>query len=354
MPQTTVRHKLTVLAWNHFFLKASKDSINLTEIRSPARLERELGFYESTSLRACLESLHDVLKIGMDSSGGPSEDAKGKFYDDISFNLMGSPCPSHLLDHIANVKPGNDHVISIQYQFITVSLMIWSFGLDDIKPLSLFSNQESSLFFQGGGSNTSSGGSALSFFSGGAAHSRGVTNHRRRFIELSSDNAVATICCSQEEDGRGLDMAAYNQWSSKIVLLSKMWNMVEKVREIQTVALFKGGHDELGVELMNNLPDKKFVAHRLLRLALMRLSRYIYLDSANTAVMGRAAIVMSPEMTRHLESLKTEAAHLNASISLKTTADLLVLLTTIDSLEEANHQLAFECLAITRNFQQKS
>ena len=57
-------------------------------------------------------------------------------------------------------------------------------------------------------------------------------------------------------------MSVYNKWSAKIVLLSKMWNMVEKVRQIQTVALFKGGYDELGLELMNNLPDKKYVAHR--------------------------------------------------------------------------------------------
>ena len=85
------------------------------------------------SFSVCLDSLHDVLKIGLDSAGGPSEDVKGKFYDDISFNLMGSPSPNHLLDHIAKVKPANDDVISIQYQFITVALMIWSFGLDDIK-----------------------------------------------------------------------------------------------------------------------------------------------------------------------------------------------------------------------------
>ena len=119
-----------------------------------------------------------------------------------------------------------------------------------LQPLSMFSSQETSLFFQG------SGRSASSFFSGG--HSRGVRSYRKKFLELSSDNAVATICSSEN----GPDMKDYAQWSSKIILLGRMWNMVDKVREIQTVALFKGGHDDLGSELINALPDKKFVAHR--------------------------------------------------------------------------------------------
>ena len=133
VPQPRVRHRLAGLAWNTFFTKAAKDSINLTEIRSPARLERELGFYESSSLRVFLAKLHDILKISMDACQGNEGDTKAKFYDDISFNIMGTPSLSHLLDHIANVKQGDEDIISIQYQFVTVSLMIWSFGLDDMK-----------------------------------------------------------------------------------------------------------------------------------------------------------------------------------------------------------------------------
>lgn len=80
-----------------------------------------------------LAKLHDLLKITLDSCQGLGDDARAKFYDDISFNIMGTACLNHLLDHIANVKPGDEDVISTQYQFVTVSLMIWSFGLDDIK-----------------------------------------------------------------------------------------------------------------------------------------------------------------------------------------------------------------------------
>ena len=45
-----------------------------------------------------------------------------------------------------------------------------------------------------------------------------------------------------------------------------MLNMADKVKEIQIVALFKGGHDTLGTELMNNLTDKNFVCNRLVEL----------------------------------------------------------------------------------------
>ena len=90
---------------------------------------------------------------------------------------------------------------------------------------------------------------------------------------------------------------------------------------------------------------------RLLRVALLRLSRYIYFDCGEPNVTTRAAGLMSPELTRHLESLKREASQLNSPVSLKATSDLVVLLTTMESsFEDTSHQLAFECLAITRNF----
>ena len=91
----------------------------------------------SFSATVFLAKLHDILKLTWESCQGHVEDTTAKFYDDISFNILGTPCLNHLLNHIANVKPGDEDVISIQYQFVTVSLMIWSFGLDDIKVLSL-------------------------------------------------------------------------------------------------------------------------------------------------------------------------------------------------------------------------
>ena len=93
---------------------------------------------------------------------------------------------------------------------------------------------------------------------------------------------------------------------------------------------------------------------RLLRIALLRLSRHIYIDSSDSATASRAAVMMSPELNRHLEALKTEASQLSSQVPLQVTVELLVLLTTMEtSLEDASHQLAFECLTITQNFIKK-
>ena len=327
VPVAGVRHRLATLAFNAFFVKAAKDAINLTEIRSPVRLERELGFYESSSLCIFLEKLHDILKILLDSETGENQIKKEQFYDEMSVQNV-----DHLLDHVFKVKPVDDDVISMQYQFVTVALAIWSFGLDDVKPLSLFSNQETNVFFQGGHATS------IHFFH----HSRGVKNHRKRFVEAACDNAVA--CIHQTDE---LDVREYNGWCSKIVLLGKMWNMVDKVKQTQIVALFKGGFDELGTELMNSVPDRKDLGHKLLRVAMLRLSKYIYFDSGESK--ARMAAVLSPELTRQLEGLKREAFALSADATLKQTSDLLVLVSTLE-LEDHSHQLAFECLAISQNF----
>ena len=58
--------------------------------------------------------------------------------------------------------------------------------------------------------------------------------------------------------------------------------MADKVKEIQIVALFKGGHDTLGTELMNSLTDKNFVCNRLVELHVFSTqSPYFSIDWEN-------------------------------------------------------------------------
>ena len=48
--------------------------------------------------------------------------------------------------------------------------------------------------------------------------------------------------------------------------------------DIVTASYFcRGGHDNLGAELINLLPDRSVIAHKLLHVSLLRLSKYIYL-----------------------------------------------------------------------------
>ena len=39
---------------------------------------------------------------------------------------------------------------------------------------------------------------------------------------------------------------------------------------------FRGGQDSLGAELINLLPDRSTIGHKLLHVSLLRLSKYIY------------------------------------------------------------------------------
>ena len=83
-----------------------------------------------------LGSIQDILKVALEAARDPgsSEEVKDKFYDDISFNLSGTSGPgSHLLDHVSNIQPADEDFVTIQYQFITVALIIWTFGLDHLK-----------------------------------------------------------------------------------------------------------------------------------------------------------------------------------------------------------------------------
>ena len=42
----------------------------------------------------------------------------------------------------------DDDAVAVQYQFVFVANAIWNFGLDDLKPLSMFNTQEANMFFQ--------------------------------------------------------------------------------------------------------------------------------------------------------------------------------------------------------------
>ena len=55
-------HRLTRLLWNVLLNKAVKEAINLTEIRSLTRCERELGFSEE-NLPTFLQTICQVLDL---------------------------------------------------------------------------------------------------------------------------------------------------------------------------------------------------------------------------------------------------------------------------------------------------
>merc|ERR1719412_2105363 len=127
----------------------------------------------------------------------------------------------HLMDHVREKCRSSDtDAIAIQYQFVTVANVIWNFGIDSIKPLSLFNSQESNLYFQGSDSSStfiSSTFQSLNMLQ--SEHSRSVRHCRRRFLEAACDRAVA---CIHEIPDQKLDCEEYDNWSNILVLLAKM------------------------------------------------------------------------------------------------------------------------------------
>ena len=101
-----------------------------------------------------------------------------------------------------------------------------------MKPLKLFSSQESNLFFQG--DEESRGQSSISgLFS--APHNNLVTNYRAKFLELAADSiaAASLYLVPEEEGGARLETGQYKARQSHLSLLGKMWFMSDKVKEFQ-------------------------------------------------------------------------------------------------------------------------
>merc|ERR1712154_417056 len=131
----------------------------------------------------------------------------------------------------------------------------------------------------------------------------------------------------------------------------------EKLREIQITSLYRGGQDSLGAELINLLPDRSTIGHKLLHVSLLRLSKHIYFGGidgtgcpqAEAKAKIAALTSTNSNLAKQLETLKKEASKsLPANSSLKDTSDLLVMISGFD-LEEQSQQLAYDCLALTQS-----
>ena len=208
--QPLVQHRLTALAWSTFVSKTIIEAVNLTENRSSSRCEREIGFQE-IELSSFFDAATKMSRLLVDTSDVDNnlalESNENLSYDDVAltFNISGvtGVKKQHLMDHIrGKVRCSDAEVVAIQYQFVAVASAIWSFGIDTIKPLSLFNSQESNSFFQGSPSSTtfissSSTFQSLNMFQ--SEHSRSVRHNRRRFLETACDGAVA--CIHQIADG---------------------------------------------------------------------------------------------------------------------------------------------------------
>ena len=202
IPLTWVQHRLTALAWTTFLSKTVIEAVNLTENRSASRCEREIGLQE-TQLSCFLDVAAKLLRLLVDTAElAGSNDSKNfdkLHYDDVALlsNIHGGTGGNkqHLMDYLrGKIRSSDIDVISIQYQYVVVASAIWRFGIDSIKPLSLFNSQESNLFFQGLPSSSAFiSSTAFQNLIFQSEHSRSVRHARRRFLEAACDGAVSSI-----------------------------------------------------------------------------------------------------------------------------------------------------------------
>ena len=340
---------LTILAYKTFLEKPVREAVNVTEIRSAHRCRREVGLAEE-DLPSFLGVCVDHLRLLIDNDPGVEieVDPGSKFYDDLSSKVR-----PHLLDHLGTVPTGTlGELLILQYQFALIAGLIWSYKID-VKPLKLFTNQESNMFFQGGGdqhspssASASSSSSISGFFT--MTHNNLVTNYRAKFLELAEEEVVRDCLYLVPDDCGGtgrLEMAAYKERQSHLSLLGKMWYLSDKLKEYQVIALYKEGYDSLGEEVLSGVSDAAGVGIRLMHVAILRLTKHIY-ESEDHA---RKLAVIKPHLMTRFCQLQEEARELRVDSSLKRCKDLLVFLGGA-GLDDDSAQIVFECLSLVQLF----
>ena len=319
-----IQHRLTRLLWNILLNKPTKDAINLTEIRSATRCERELGFAEC-ELPHYLQLVCQILNVQQKTDQCIEEIR-------LCYDVTTSDSSSqrHLLDVLARMQLNiqSDPAFALYHQITIVSSIIWNFGLE-FKPLSLFSNQEISMFFNSGNPKEFK----LSFIS----QNRGVRNARKRFLEVASEGAVACIHFIQDQE---LDTAVYEKWAEMIKALALHWNLGDKLSDIGIVALYKAGFDALGEEIMSTLADKEGVSRRLLRIAMLRLGKHLSMNEQTN-------IHLSPEVQSALKSFGDEVDEVS-TVNLDDTKNLLVALSH-NEMSDSEQQNVYEWLAVAQS-----
>lgn len=333
---------LTILAYKTFLEKIVREAINVTEIRTAQRCQREIGVREE-DLNKLLGVCVDILRLVIDNDPGVEVELATtvKFYDDLS-----SKVKPHLLDHLRTVPHGAGDLLALQYQFALVARLIWSYNID-VKPLKLFSNQESNLFFQSEGSTASTSSSSLSgLFT--MTHNNLVTNYRTRFLDTAAEYVVGDSLYLVPDDDGGpgqLETGQYKEKQSHLSLLGKMWYLSDKVKEVQIIALYKEGYDSLGEEVLGAVSDRGSVGTRLLHVAILRLTKYVYESEDHASKLA----VIKPELMSRFCQLQDEARELKVDPGLKACKEFFVFLCGI-GLDDESMQINYECLSLVQIF----
>ena len=111
-----------------------------------------------------------------------------------------------------------------------------------------------------------------------------------------------------------------------------------------TMALYRHGYDSLGADYLTGTMDQQRIGGRLLHVALLRLTKYVYESEDHHR---KVALIKSDLMT-YLDQLTEEAAGLPET-PLEANQSLLMHLCGLD-MDPQSQQLSYECLALVQSF----
>jgi len=332
IPCPSLRARLASLIYRTFLEKPVQEVARLTEkcgksgVNRGARC-RELLQQEPHLVAEMLETAERLLDCQLQSlaltqgEGIGGEDGIG--YDDLG---SGATRP-HLLDHLQAGPPPSVETASLQHQLTQVLHLSWSLEVA-VRVLQVFTTSETSQLLQ------TQPGVFSSLF---ADHNVGVGKARAAWVADLVEAAVGRIHQLPGE-GRQHDTAFYQEVSSKLIHLARLWFLSDLVKMCQVESLFRAGLDYLALELRPGVTDVQGLASRLLEVALLRVAKFVWAGEDQ----GRVAS-LPPALVPHLAERRDRAVMV-AEAGLVDTVALLAW--TASSLEDGDkHNLATSALA---------
>ena len=122
--------------------------------------------------------------------------------------------------------------------------------------------------------------------------------------------------------------------------------MVDRLSEVRIVAMYKAGFDSLGEEILCTMADKETISRKLLRIAMLRLSKNLVMAESDANLQAKLKVVLGDEVKNTVKELTSEIDDV-ALVELGQTANLLVALTNND-LSDVDQQTVYDWLAVAQ------
>jgi len=231
LPSPSLRARLSSLIFRTFLEKPVQEVARLTEKCGKSRANRgarckEVLQQQPHLITEMLETAEQLLDCELQSlalsQGEGVEDEDKIAYDDLGSSAI----QVHLLDHLLSGPLPFVEAASLQHQLTQVLHLSWSLEVA-VRPLQVFTTSETSQLLQ-----TQSGVFSSLF----ADHNVGVGKARAAWVADLVEAAVGRIH-ELPGEGRQHDTAFYQEVSTKLIHLARLWFLSDLVKMCQVVVI---------------------------------------------------------------------------------------------------------------------